>query len=451
MATLIALAVLTTWYGFDRRNRRRALSQRFHRTTEQLDVLTEPLTDVVDTLRRHVELVRGAYCDDEIAKVLGSCEERLRTGDELLVKRSELAISRDQVMARRDLDSVSQTIHVWQDLEETVTEILPGLEAEEERLAKAISYASELPSQLETVSALVDEVREAAWSAEVDGFAVATDIAFLDAVPERVARIKRLIAARQILATEGPLTELMSDLTAARDNLGTLRQRRHELFTRLAQLAEAQRELDDRNNDAEAAYATLVEHHAPPLWDGFDAHLTQAQEHTARAAQEMAAVEDALSAGDPGRGEHAARAAESAQSAARRELSCPVDRLGAVRELQHRLPRRKKELYEQAVELEKRADSDKSTQTFKSVAKEFRAQLDRLDMTADRPDWLEYDRRIGEIYTLLHSTEIGLRHCQTSISQLRSETKSLSRRLREERSARYEVESARRWRPDRAF
>ncbi|QVQ50433.1 hypothetical protein J4H86_16045 [Spiractinospora alimapuensis] len=451
MAALITLAILSTWYGFDRRARRRALSQRFRHTTHRLDELTVPLASLVDNLDRQIELVRGAYAEDELPRVLGGSIETLRSGTSLLLRQSDLTTDRESLLRARDLDGVSETIHSWQDLEASVRRVLPALRAEEERLTQAIARSLDVADHLHEISSLTVDLRSRIDSAAEQGFVTTAATAVLDGAPGRVTQVRHLIAHRQILAAQDALDGLVADLTTAIDDVLRLPRRRQHLATRVDTQTRDLRELDELTGQAAVAQAELTTHFAATLSVDLASSRALADEHATRAARQLERARHRLAEGDLDDAERLADAADVSHDAARTQLQHPTRRLAAVRDLRDRLPERRTRLYEQTVELEKHAERETVTASFTAVAREIRVQLDRVDLASEYPDWLECDRRIDEIETLIDRTDAGVRHCLTAIGQLRGEARSLTRRLREERSARYEAEGIRRWRSEPAF
>lgn len=451
MAALITLAILSTWYGFDRRARRRALSQRFRHTSRQLDELTVPLANLVDSLDRQIELVRGAYAEDELPRVLGSSVEALRSGTSLLIRQSDLAPDRENLLRARDLDGVSESIHTWQDLETNVRRALPALRAEEDRLTHAIARSLDMADHLHEVTILAEKLRSRIDVATAQGFVTTTATSVLVGVPGRISQIEHLIAHRQVLAAQDLLDGLIADLTSAIDDVTRLPQRRQHLTMRVDTQRRVLRELEELAGHAAVAEEELANHYAATLSRDLTSSRALADEHTARAAGQLARAQQRLDEGDLDDAERLADAADASHDAARTQLQHPVRRLATVQELRTRLPQRKARLYEQTVELEKRSEKEAVTTSFTAVAREIRVQLDRVDLASAHPDWLECDHRIDEIQTLIDRTDAGVRHCLTAIGQLRGEARSLTRRLREERSARYEAEGIRRWRSEPTF
>lgn len=407
---LVALVPFALWYGWYRRVALRHLHERLEQVAGELNEPTMQLHDVLESLRRNIELVRSTFTPEEAAEIVRAGERHLVEGDALIVQRSGLTEHGRRPRAGLNPDPLNEAIGSWQGLRRDTEEVLARMRAEDQRLTSALLRARRAPQRLERALELIEEVRSAAAEAEERGFLVSTETERAALAEESAAEIRRLLDENRFQVAEAPLTELLDTLTRTRDSLLSLRRRRSELANRLAELGHTQEELEQSLAHAAESHRALTRQYAYRVWSGLDIHIDQGREESERAAAEVDTLERELSAGDLGRAEKAAAKAAAAQDEARRELAVPVDRLLRMRELAATLPERKDAMLARVAGLGKQAAADKATRSFCGVTKELQAQLTRLELTAAQPDWLELEQRLNEVEQLLTGLEIGIRH-----------------------------------------
>lgn len=408
--------------------------------------LTLGLHTLVETVRRDVELVRGAFAAEEQPEVLGACEEHLGAAEELLRRYSDLsggASARNQAgeVAREMLPglqsqegyptaALSAAARQWRQVGEAMREIVPVLQTEEERLTEALTRARELPGRLEQARALAGQARAAAERGAEDGFVVDTEAEVLDTAAEHIAEVAHLAEERRLRAADTALTELAAELTASRDALRSLRRRRADLTSRLDDVEESLSALPGQDSDAAAQLGILTERFAAEAWGGLEARIEQGRQHSARAAVELDAARRHLLASDPGRGELAAEEAEAERDAAQQKFAVPAERLERVRDLRVALPGRKGELLQRAAALAQSVQDNKATRPLHPVVTELRAQLDALDMTQAKPPWLTYEQRLAELDALVGETETAAEQVGGAAERMLAELEAANTQLR---------------------
>ncbi|MBB4929272.1 chromosome segregation ATPase [Lipingzhangella halophila] len=459
VVVLVGIAVLAVGGGLAHwgravlvtRKRRGRLLARFDEVAGEIDTIALQMDEAVRTLRRDVELVRGAFAPEEVPEVLGSCEERLTEADELLRQRSELSGDTGESLSGRSSDEIVRVVDSWRELERAVQELLPQLRAEEERLSAALSLGERVTAQLDRVRQQIDEVRSAADTSAADGFVVTTESEVLDVAAERVAEAERLAAENRLHAADTSLAELSTDLAKSRETLLSLRRRRAELTTRLASIRDALGAADQQAEEAEEHRETLTGNYAPGIWAGLTETVEHGRSHLDRAGAELSAAEDALGKGDIGGGERLAEAAESELGTAGEQFAVPIDRLATVRELSRSLPATKEQVLARVVALERNVAANEAANPMADVVAELRRQLDYLDMTVYRPDWLLYERRVAEIDVLVTTVDAALRQSVADTERLRADLQQMEAELATARQAREKAERELAWHLDQPF
>ncbi|RNL82004.1 hypothetical protein [Halostreptopolyspora alba] len=453
IAVLAVGAILAYWSRdrIDARRRRDRLLARFDEVAAEIDTLTLQLGEAARTLRRDVELVRGAFAADEVAEVLGSCEERLSRADTLLRQRSELSGDTSESLAGRSVDEIARTVESWRELETSVRELLPLLRDEEERLSTALTMGDRVAGRLARVRAQLEEVRAEADSSAAEGFVVSTEAEVLDDAADRVTEAERLVRENRLHAADTSLSELSDELARSRDTLRSLERRRSDLTTRVAGIHDALSAAEERAREADKHRETLTENYAPGIWADLAETTAQGRSHLERARTELSAAEDALHRGDVGSGERKAEAAETELGTATELLGVPGDRLATVRELSGSLPGYKERVLARVVTLERNVRENEAASPMTDTVTELRRQLDRVDMAVERPDWLRYEQRLGEIDVLVTAVDTALRESAEAATRLRAEAERWRSELDAAQKAREKAERELAWHLDQPF
>jgi chromosome segregation ATPase len=380
---------------------RRRLTDGIAQTRHSLDEPAAGLLRVHETLQRDVELVRNGLSPEESTRILHTVEEDLRRADDLIRRHTDLnRLAGDKGHGFR-LRTLGEADHTWRRLAEEVRAVLSRLDEHEARLSRAVADTARLPQRLREAEAVLGEVAAAADAAQAEGFAVAGDARVLDTAPERLAEVRSLVGSQRLLAAVGPTNELADELSAARDGLLALRRRHGALTGRVADLRAEQERLAARARTADATHALLLDHHAPSNAEGVAERLAEGRHELERADTLLTEAVAATAAKDVRRAEQAAAGARAAHESAEAALTAPEERLARVRELTRSLPYEVRVQTDRVDQMHERASRTQETGPLVPLAAALRAALDRLDLAADRPEWLVMEARLAETTTLV--------------------------------------------------
>lgn len=374
--------------GWQRRTRRRDLGARLERAAASVDERTLRIDPLGQSMRRDVELVRTAFHPDELATVIGSAETTLAEADQLVVRRSELATDRDQLLDGRDLDAAATGVGRWDELDDDLGRVLPAVSAEQERLAAALALGTTIPARLGEVDSRADEIRQGADEARADGFVVTGDIAVLDTVAERREEIERLVAERRLQKADESVTALLADLDRARELVTSVRQRRAVLAEAAGQAQQAQDALAAGADGARAAEQTLITEFGTDL--PAEESTAAVAARTAEAGDLLAKAGQDLASGDLDASAAHLDEATSAQQKASAAQEALVAKLARLSDLRENLPARRARALDRLGEL--RTLISRYTVTLpgqrRVAAEAIGARLDAADLDTVPVDWL---------------------------------------------------------------
>ncbi|WP_310911136.1 hypothetical protein [Lipingzhangella rawalii] len=438
IALLASMLAVGAWYAVhrnQRRQRQRELQARFDELRGGIAETALQLDELTETARRDIELVRGSLAAPEDTEALGDAPQVLARAEELLQRRTELV--KPALDRQHPGDTSPDGLEPWRDYGEHLRAVYAELRAEEQRLTTELAAAEQVPDQLKQAHELVREVRAALGRGEAAGYTVSTEANTADIAAERLEEVERLVAECLLRSAHANLVELIRDLSATRDDLNALRRRSAEVETRLAELAKSLDAVDTRGQEAAACQATLTEQCAPGVWAGLAEYLAEGGKHAEQARAELDRARRALDAGDPGQAESVLPEIDDHRARAEAAYAVPIERQATVQRLRESLPGTREEVRSRLARAEGIAEEDEALHPMSRVLAELHRQVDAVDLTVDKPEWLLCEWRLAEIDTLVTPlTELGS-HALRTVRDVRTE-------LDRARAAREEAREAQR-------
>ncbi|MFE3458040.1 hypothetical protein ACFXKD_10880 [Nocardiopsis aegyptia] len=436
LALILCVVLVAAFWPFHARyvSERRLLIARITTARRQLDEPGARLLRVHETLLRDIALVRGGHAREEAAQALGTAEDDLHRADELIRRHNELIRAADERRFSLRPSTLGDTDRAWRRLEQDVRTYLPRLDEHEARLSAVVADTARLPQHLRKAEDLIGGVTGAAEAGRAEGFVVTGDSRVLDTAAERLAEVRSLVGNRRLIAAVSSSTALIDDLTAAHGALRSLGRRQEALAGQVADLRADQERLTELKAAAEAALAELLDRHAPSNAQGIAERVAAGVREQSGAALLLGEATEALTARDVHGGERAATAARSAHVRAWEELSAPEERLARVRELSRSLPYERRVLAGRAEQIGERSLKERETRSLAPLAAGLRASVERLDVAADRPDWLLIEARLAEATALLDPLDKAVEEVARTAWTRRRDLDRARRELRATRS-----------------
>jgi hypothetical protein len=431
IAAVLSLVGIGGWLLYHRATLRPG-----HEAVEQAAARLNELVTGIDTLRqtvaRDVELVRYGFAAEEFPEVLGESEQLLEQAEKLLRTRDELSDLRPKSLWRGDLDTLKSTAERIRRLADTAEEFQKALRSEDVRLGEVLNTASTMPARLARTRELAATAQRAAEVAREAGFDPAEDEVPAGRVEERLESVERLATNKQILAALGELDALEAQLAASDEALRSVHRRTEAAEARISEIETGVAQAPELHREADEAARILAEHHAPTVSEGMADDVAQGRAEFQQVERLADDARQALHGGAVRRAERLLDEAEELRTGAEDRYARPEQRLRHVRELQTALPVRRTALTERLSAVRDRAGQEESAATLAPLAKELRAQVQALDLAADRPHWLLAERRIDDAESLAEGLEAHLDALDSAMGEMRS----MLARVHENRSRR---------------
>ena len=419
---LCALAAFVCWRFYAHHARQRcALIAEIDEVRGRFEEPGMRLLRLVESLERDLVLIRGGHVAEEAAEIIGEDDEVLREAEVLANQHAELTKELSEhghSHSRRDLRERERS---WRELAETVGDFLPRLQAEEARLAAVIARTGRLPTRMQDAKRLMGEVEAAGAAGQERGFVVRGELTVLSDAAERLREVRSLVDGRRLEASEEPLAALLGDLSGAKAALRTLEQRREGLSERETMLREALGRLHRRRDEAETVHRTLVADFAHEIGQDMGARVAAGESELATAERHLDTLVAELGSANVHGGEAAAEAAEAAQDRAGRALAAPAERRDRVRELSRTLPGYQRSGIEHAGRIEAQAQESEGTRPLVPVAVLLREEMERLDMSAEKPAWLTLELRVAEVGASLNQLETAVQGVAQAVQSTRAQ------------------------------
>lgn len=419
---ICAVAAFFCWRFYAHHARqRRALIAEIDEVRGRFEEPGMRLLRLLESLERDLVLIRGGHVAEEATEIIGENDEVLREAEELANRHAELTKELSEhghSHSRRDLREREES---WRELAEAVGDFLPRLQAEEARLAAVIARTGRLPTRMQDAERLMGEVEAAGAAGEERGFVVHGELTVLSDSAERLREIRSLVDGRRLVASEEPLTALLGDLSGAKAALRTLEQRREALAEREAVLRGALGRLHRQRDEAEAVHRTLVADFAHEIGQDMGALMTAGASELTAAERHLDVLAAELNSADVHGGEAAAEAAEAAQERAEEAFAAPAERRDRVRELSRTLPGYRRSGIEHAGRIEAQAQESEETRPLVPVAVLLREQMERLDMSSEKPAWLTLELRVAEVGASLNQLENAVQEVAQAVRSTRAE------------------------------
>ena len=426
---LCAVAAFFCWRFYARHARqRRALIAEIDEVRGRFEEPGMRLLRLLESLERDLVLIRGGHVAEEAAEIIGD-DEVLREAEELASRHAELTKELSEhghSHSRRDLREREES---WRELAEAVGDFLPRLQAEEARLAAVIARTGRLPTRVQDAERLMGEVEAAGAAGEERGFVVHGELTVLSDAAERLREIRSLVDGRRLVASEEPLTTLLGDLSGAKAALRTLEQRWEALSEREAVLRGALERLHRQRDEAEAVHRTLVADFAHEIGQDMGARMAAGASELTAAERHLDVLAAELNSADVHGGEAAAEAAEAAQERAEEAFAAPAERRDRVRELSRTLPGYRRSGIEHAGRIEAQAQEPEETRPLAPVAVLLREQMERLDMSSEKPAWLTLELRVAEVGASLNQLESAVQEVAQAVRSTRAALNDAHRKL----------------------
>lgn len=445
VALLAAAVAVGAWYAVRlhrRRQQLRVLQAGLDELRSGIDDTTLQLSELVATVRRDLELVRGTFATEEHDDALGDAPEILATAEELLGQRTDMPQPAYRTGAARTEPS---TLQRWKDYGQQVREIHQRLQAEEQRLTEELATVERVSSQLGHARELVDEVRRAITEGEAAGYEVGTEAGALSVAVERLTEADRRAAEHRLRAADTVVAELSQDLTETRDNLLSLRRRSAELETQTTTLAAGIKDLTRQEHNAREYRDLLTEHFAPGVWSGLADFVNDGGSAARQAHSELDSARSALAMGDLTKAQVALSAAEDQRASAETALQVPRTRHEVVQQLRETLPGQREAVRGRLAGIEHSATKDEAIHPLAEVIAELYRQLDAVDLTSTKPEWLLGERRIVEIDRLVTSLAELSRHSTDVVTRLRTDVERAKTALYRAREKQQQAEAELKW------